>query len=112
MFETESFVDEITSERKVVFYRNKSDTFIRLSTNERLFILAGTSIRHSDENGNYFDSIQLVVFDSSSVAYTWTEDKELYYVNVKQFKLNVPVRKSVSVEPFCPVYSSDAACHK
>jgi hypothetical protein len=82
MFETESFVDEITSERKVVFYRNKSDTFIRLSANERLFILVGTWIYHSDEDNN-FDSIQLVLFDSSSVTYTWTEDKELYYVNVK-----------------------------
>ncbi len=34
MFETESLVVEITSERKVVFSRNKSDTFIRFSANE------------------------------------------------------------------------------
>jgi len=71
-------------------------------------------MHHSNEEDNNFDSIQLVVFNSSDVAYTWIEDNELYYVNVKYFKLNVPVRKSdsVFVEPFYPVYSGDAACHK
>ncbi len=96
MFETESFAAEINSERKLVFYRNRSDTSTRSSANERLFILPGTLIHHLDD------------------AYMWIEDNELYYVNVKQFKLNVPVRKSdtISVEPFYLVYSGDAACHK
>jgi hypothetical protein len=91
MFKTESFAVKITSERKVVFYRNKSDAFIRLSANERLFILAGTWIGHSDEKDNNFDCIQLAVFDSSNVAYTWINDNELYYVHAKQLKLDVPV---------------------
>ncbi len=73
MFETESVALEITSERKLVFYRNKSDTSIRLDANERLFILPGTLVCHLDD------------------AYTWIEGNELYYLNVKQFKLNVPV---------------------
>ena len=106
MFETESFVVEITSERKVVFSRNTSNAFIGLSANERLFILAGTWIRHSDEEDK--------TFDSSNVAYTWIKDNELYYVNVKQFKLNGSVRRSdsVSVEPFYPICSGDGTCHK
>jgi hypothetical protein len=88
----ESFANEINFERKVVFSSSKSDAFIRSSANERLVISAGTLIRHSDEEDKNFNFIQLVVFDSSSIAYTWIEDNEVYYVNVKQFKLNVPVR--------------------
>ncbi len=96
MFETESFAVEIALNKKVVFYINQSDTSVRLSANERLFIFPGTLIRHSDD------------------ADMWMANGELYYVNFKQFKHNSPLRKSdsVFVAPFYPVYSGDATCHK
>ncbi len=49
MFGNESFAAEIALNEKVVFYKNKSHTSVRLSANEQLFILAEILIRHLDD---------------------------------------------------------------
>ena len=104
-------------DEKARFYRNQSDLSICLEANERLFILEGNLIRRVDDADILFDSIQLVVFDapaifrlnSSSIAFTWTDDDELYCLTVAKFKLNFPVttQDSASFEPFYPDYSGD-----
>ena len=73
MFETESFTDEITSPRKIVFSGNTSNTSIRFSANKRLFILAETVIHHLND------------------ADLCMANNELYYLSFKQFKLIVSV---------------------
>jgi len=81
-------------DEKAILFRNKSDLIIDLKANERLFLLAGTLICFSDQKDIYLNSPLFVLLDSpktyrlnlSSIVFTWTEEDEITYRNVKNCK--------------------------
>jgi hypothetical protein len=100
---------------KAVFYENKPNILIHLQANERLFLLSGSMSQYLDEVETIFDSIHFISrncpstyeLNSSSIVYTWTDEDEIYYSNLKKFKVHFTTenKEMSSVEPFYPVYS-------
>jgi hypothetical protein len=79
---------------KAILLRNKADLTIHLKVNDRLFLLAGTLICTSDQQNDLCNSPLFVSFDASamyrlncsSIVFTWTEEDEISYLNVENYK--------------------------
>jgi CRP-like cAMP-binding protein len=104
-------------DEKAILSRNQPDLIINLKANERLFLLAGTLISSSDQKDIYLDSPSFVLLDSpttyhlnlSSIVFTWTEEDEISYLNVKNCKRTSPLENSQfnSVDISYPHYSGE-----
>jgi CRP-like cAMP-binding protein len=87
-------------DEKAILFRNKSDLIINLKANERLFLLAGTLICLSDQkdlNSPLFvllDSLKTYRLNLSSIVFTWTEEDEISYLNVKNCKFTFSLETS------------------
>ncbi|CAF1048352.1 unnamed protein product [Rotaria sordida] len=103
---------------KVSFYKNQSDLTIDLESNQKLFLLSGTIICYSNEEETIFDSTQFILINSpttyklnsSSIVYIWTQEDEIYCLNVKKFKINITNEnfRVDSIEPFYPLYLGES----
>jgi hypothetical protein len=68
--------------------------------------------QYLNEVETIFDSIHFISqncpstyqLNSSSIVYTWTDEDEIYYLNIKKFKMNFS-HENNSLEPFYPLYS-------
>ncbi|CAF0965057.1 unnamed protein product [Adineta ricciae] len=99
------------------FYKNESDLEVHLKATDRLLLLSGTLVCHSDNKETTMNSIEFLSLtaptmcklNSSSIVYTWTRDDEMYSPDVKLSKLDVPVHhtESISVQPFYPNFLGD-----
>ncbi|UJR17821.1 hypothetical protein I4U23_004720 [Adineta vaga] len=105
---------------KSKFYKKKSDLFIELQLNQRVFLLSGTINRYLNNKQQItYNSIDLILIDSptiyklnpSSIIYTWTYDDERYYLNLKKSQIHCLTNDNKdmnSTEPFYPLYSGDS----
>jgi hypothetical protein len=103
---------------KAILYKDKSDFSIHLEANQRLFLLSGTMRCYSDDVETIVHSLNLILTDSptmyqlnsSSIVYTWTLDDELYYLNIKKFKVNFSMKNNDVnfIEPFYPLYAGNS----
>ncbi|CAF4215202.1 unnamed protein product, partial [Adineta steineri] len=102
---------------KSKFYKNQSQLSIELQLNQRLFLLSGTIDCYLNNEKIVYDSTDLFLINSpttyelnsSTIIYTWTYEDEIYYLNLKKFKINSFINNDErnSVEPFYPLYSGD-----
>ena len=103
---------------KAIFYINQTDLTIDLQINQRLFLLSGTISNNSSNEEIIMNSVCFILHDSpityqlnsSSIIYTWTHEDEVYYSNIKKFKVNFPVENKHinSIRPFYPIYSGNS----
>lgn len=99
---------------KALFYKNSLESFIEIETNQRLFLLSGTMKYYLDDEEIIVDSIHFIIhtnpiryeLNSSSIVYTWTHDDEIYYLNLKKFRVDFSMRNNEmnAMEPFYPLY--------
>ena len=105
--------------KRARFHWNASDTSIQLKENQRLFILAGYVTHLSSGQSNKYESIELKNFDteveillnSSSVAYSWTDEDEELCIKDANLTVHFPSRTSglLSNDLLYPGASSEVA---
>lgn len=87
------------------FYRKMSQSTIHLDENQRLLILAGYVTQLSSTLDNKYVAIQLQIFDSevelfldsSTVAYSWTNDDEQFCINEADHTVHFPLQNRYSL---------------
>ncbi|CAF1492651.1 unnamed protein product [Adineta steineri] len=102
---------------KSKFYKNQSQLSIELQLNQRLFLLSGTIDCYLNNEKIVYDSTDLFLINSpttyelnsSTIIYTWTYEDEIYYLNLKKFKINSFINNDErnSIVPFYPLYLGD-----
>jgi len=95
-----------------IFFKNEIHLEINLEATNRLLLLSGTLICHSDDEEIIMNSIEFILLDlpitcklnASSVVYTWTREDKIHSPDMKNSRADVPVHhtESISVEPFYP----------
>lgn len=98
------------------FFCKQPEESILFQENQRLFILSGYVMHLSNEQNNKYDAIQLkifdtetqIVFNSSTVAYSWTDDDEIFLDKDTDLEtdFSTPTLASVSSDLFYPGYSN------
>lgn len=99
------------------FYWKENDLSIRLTENERLFLLAGNVMYFSVGQNQLYESIQLkisgksteILLNSSTVIYTWTYNDEIHCLKSKNIQSEFPVKNfgSISNDLLYPGYSGN-----
>jgi hypothetical protein len=107
--------------KRAKFYWKQSEKSIQLKENQRLFILSGNVMQLSNGQNNKYDAIQLQIFDTeaeilfnpSTVAYSWTDDDEVFLAKDLNLAINFSIQTFglTSNDLLYPGYSGEIMEH-
>lgn len=102
---------------KAILFRNNSDSTVRLRSNDRIFLLAGTLIPSSDAKEdsvyspwfNILDSSESYRLNSTSIVFKWNEEDELNYLSTEhgQDIIRLAHSQSIIIDTLYPRYSHE-----
>ena len=103
------------------FFWRQPEKSVQFKENQRLFILSGYVMHLSNDQNNKYDAIRLKIFDTetqvmfnpSTVAYSWTDDDEVSFDQDTHLAadFSTPTFTSISSDLFYPGYPNKMTDH-